>query len=295
MSASVQMINKIPKASKEKRSPAVDTERGAPGICFEQKRMWPSGQTNPTVWGLTVWLAWWSEQIRLDTDTIHLKYTSHSLNNWQLFTGTLTLAAGLTHKTAALLFVVQQATIWSVLYLIHKVSVSANLCPSSNTASNWTLLKKTPQKTGIKRTGVDTEPKHIRKVSYTAGMITTLSIWWLLFLASHHLFFFLSNQPPLCMDMSFLPHYHFHFKIGLQNTAQSMTHLSLQHNNIPCLSHTLTHRRNQNNVRSTKFMRRLLPLAIQCGIKDLRLTGQKSCFQISLWPLSSQWKTQKGQ
>lgn len=150
MSASVQMINKIPKASKEKRSPAVDTERGAPGICFEQKRMWPSGQTNPTVWGLTVWLAWWSEQIRLDTDTIHLKYTSHSLNNWQLFTGTLTLAAGLTHKTAALLFVVQQATIWSVLYLIHKVSVSANLCPSSNTASNWTLLKKNPPKNGYK-------------------------------------------------------------------------------------------------------------------------------------------------
>lgn len=38
-----------------------------------------------------------------------------------------------------------------------------------------------------------------------------------------------------------LPHYHFHFKIGLQNPADSVTHLSFQHTSTPCVFHTETH------------------------------------------------------
>lgn len=45
-------------------------------------------------------------------------------------------------------------------------------------------------------------------------------------------------------------HFYFHFKIGLQNKAQSMTHLSVQHNNILCLSHSDTHTYNNNTARS---------------------------------------------
>ena len=68
---------------------SVDIVRWESGICFEQDRIWPSGRTKPTAQRLSTWLACWSEQICLDTHTIHLKYTSHNLHNCKLMTFTL--------------------------------------------------------------------------------------------------------------------------------------------------------------------------------------------------------------
>lgn len=204
----------------------------------------------------------WSEQICLDTDTIHLLWTSHSLNNWQLLTSTTTLTSGPTHKGSCtpvcctaghhMVCLVSHSQGFSQHYIQLDTLQTRNMQNKKNTG-NKTPFSNNRYK--VNSRGLS-EPKHISQVSYTAGMITRLNISWLLILASHDFFFFSQPTGP-CTNMPCLPHYHFHFKIGLQNLARPVTHLSVQHKNPPSrlLSHTL--RRNNNKARSIKFMPRL--------------------------------------
>lgn len=156
---------------------------------------------------LTVWLARRSKPICPDTDTTHLKYTPGSLNNRQL----ALLSVGWHTKAAALLFVLQQATIWPGLYLICTLSVSTNFCPRSKTTlshPSWqTKITRTMEEhleDGSKGEQVQTLWDRTDWVT----LITTLNISRLPFLISHiSIFSFLptglcSNMPCLLIIVS---------------------------------------------------------------------------------------------
>lgn len=80
--------------------PMINTnKRGAPGICFEQKPMWPSRANKANSAGSNCLIG---SQICPDTGTVHLKWTPRSPDSRQLFTSNLTLTVSRTHRASCM-------------------------------------------------------------------------------------------------------------------------------------------------------------------------------------------------